>query len=602
MDLATRFAHAAAVAAQYPNFAEFAEDAMAFLGFPLTDMQEDIAVYMETGPRLRMVMAQRGEAKSTLAALYAVWRLIHRPSERVLVISAGETQASEVALLIIRVIMHWDILEYIRPDKQHGDRTSVEAFDVHYALKGLDKSPSVACVGITSNLPGKRADLLIPDDVESPKNGLTATMRGHLMQLSKEFTSICTHGDILYLGTPQSKDSIYNTLPGRGFDVRIWPGRFPTLEEQVKYGTRLAPFLSARIAADPSLCFGGGIDGSKGKPSDPARYTEEALCEKELDKGPEDFQLQHMLDTSLSDATRQQLKLENLLVANYDWELLPEVQVWQAANKYEVELPKDFPEVLVKMYHPIPIDCAFVKPKDAPMMFIDPAGGGADELSFSITNCIGPYIHAFDVQGWKGGMSPANCLHIIDAIVKYGTTVVRCESNMGHGLFEINLRAEIAKAMEDKDIYEGRYTKQQREFLKDVGVVGEYSTGQKEKRIIDSLVSATQRHKVVLHKQVFLSDELCGKQHSLEKRRMFSVFYQFANITTDRNSLNHDDRLEALAGAVRHWKAVLVEDEGKAAQARSDADAAEFRNNPMGYPDHKHKKPKGTKHNVYKRR
>lgn len=585
MDIQLRFAHAALMAEQYDVFEEFAADAMAFLGFPITDMQADIAEFMMAGPRLRMVMAQRGEAKSTLAAIYAVWRLIKRPADRILVVSGGEKQASEVALLIIRLITSWDILEYLRPDKRAGDRTSMESFDIHWALKGLEKSPSVACVGITANLQGKRADLLLADDVETAKNGLTVTQRSQLLHLSKDFSSICTHGDILYLGTPQTKDSVYNTLPSRGFTVRIWPGRFPTQEEQEKYGERLAPFLAERIKADPSITRGGGIDGTKGQAADPGRYTETDLCEKELDQGPEGFALQYMLDTSLSDASRQQLKLENLLVANYDWERLPEVCVYQAAQKYQVDLPASFPIPLQKMYYPVSVDCQFVKPKEGPMMFIDPAGGGADELSYGVSVALGPYIHLLDVGGLKGGLSDANADKLVVVIRKYGITYIKCESNMGHGLFEINLRAILAK-----------------EGLTHVGVEGEYSTGQKERRIIDSFVSATQRHRVVIHQQVFDSDAECGKQHSIEKRTQYSFFYQFQNITTDRNSLIHDDRLEAAAGAVRHWKAVLVVDEDKASEMRARAEAQEFMANPMGYPDQKHKQPRGIKRNIYKRR
>lgn len=612
MDNRLRFAHAGLVAEQYANFRDFAEDGMTFLGFDTTEMQADIAMYMEQGPRLRMVMAQRGEAKSTLAALYAVWRLIQRPACRVLVVSGGEKQASEVAVLIIRLITSWDILEYLRPDKLAGDRSSVESFDVHWALKGLDKSPSVACIGITANLQGKRADLLLADDIETSKNGLTAVQRGQLLNLSKDFSSICTHGDILYLGTPQTKDSIYNTLPGRGFEVRIWPGRFPTEEEQAKYGERLAPFLSERIKADPSITRGGGLDGSKGQPADPGRYTEAALQDKELDQGPEGFQLQYMLDTSLADAARQQLKLENLIVANYDWERLPEAQVYQASPKYAAKLPDSFPIPLTTMYNPVPVDCAFVIPREAPMMYIDPAGGGVDELGIGVSASVGPYIHLLDVQGLKGGMTAGNVVKMITTMVKYGVRVVKVESNMGHGLFEINLRSEIAKAIkyfEEKQY--GHMTSALRalgmpdgkivETLKGIGVTGEYSTGQKERRIIDSFVSATQRHKVIIHKQVFESDAECSKQHSVEKRQGYSFFYQFANITTDRGSLPHDDRLEAAAGAVRHWKGVLVQDEDKAAEARSNAEARAFVEDPMGYGD-KPQRSKGIRRLIDKRR
>ena len=565
MDVKLRFAHVELLAEQYERFEDFAFDGMAFLGFPLTDMQRDISEYMQDGPRLRMVMAQRGEAKSTLAALYAVWRIVQRPSTRVLIVSGGEQQASEVATLVVRLIQTWEILECLRPDRQAGDRTSVEAFDVHYALKGLDKSPSVACVGINANLPGKRADLLIPDDIETNKNGLTVTQRALLLHLSKEFSSICTHGDILYLGTPQSKDSIYNTLPGRGFGIRIWPGRYPTEAELENYGDRLAPSIRASILADPTLQSGGGIDGSRGKPADPYRYTEEDLVEKELDKGPEDFQLQYMLDTSLVDAQRQQLRLSDLLVANFDHDALPEIIVYQSAPKYLVDLPNDFPVTLAKMYHPVPVDCTFRKP-DMVGMFIDPAGGGADEIGYGVATALGPYIHVLDCGGIKGGLTEENGKVLAEIIAEFKVTDVLCESNMGHGLFEINLRAILEK-----------------HGLSHVGVRGEYSTGQKEKRIIDSLVSSMQRHRIVVHKRVFESDLRWGKQHSQADRQQYSVFYQIANITTDRQSLPHDDRIEGFAGAVRMFKGVLLEDETKAAKARALSEVKEYLADPMGY-------------------
>lgn len=584
MDIKTRFAHVAVLAEQYESFVDFAIDGMAFLGFDTTDMQADIAEFMQNGPRLRMVMAQRGEAKSTLAALYAVWRIVQRPSTRVLIVSGGEKQASEVATLVVRLIQTWDILECLRPDRQAGDRTSTEAFDVHYALKGLDKSPSVACVGITSNLPGKRADLLIPDDVETNKNGLTVTLRGQLLQLTKEFSSICTHGDILYLGTPQSKDSIYNTLQGRGYEIRIWPGRYPTPDEVEKYGDRLAPYLAERIKADPTLQRGGGIDGSKGKPSDPGRYTEADLVEKELDKGPEDFQLQYMLDTSLVDAMRQQLKLSDLVCANFDPDRLPEIIIHQAAPKYQHDLPSDFPIPLTKMYSAVPVDCAFVPP---PLirMFIDPAGGGVDELAYGVSTAVGPYVHLLDVGGLKGGLSGDNPELLCQAIAENHVTDILVESNMGHGLFEINLRAELAKR-----------------GLGHVQVSGEYSTGQKERRIIDSLVSGMQRHRIVVHRKVFESDSKCGKQHSAELRQQYSLWYQLANITTDRNSLVHDDRIEAMAGCVRMWKNVLATDEHKAAAQRAVQEVQKFLADPMGYGNVSANANKGTRRIVQGRR
>jgi hypothetical protein len=591
MDFQQRFRAVALLAEQYENFVDFAEDGMAYLGFDLSDMQANIAEYMQDGPRLRMVMAQRGEAKTTLAALYAIWRIIHRPSTRVLIISAGEQNSSDTATLIVRLIMNWSILECLRPDRTAGDRTSTENFDIHFALKGLDRSPSIACAGITSNLPGRRADLLIPDDIESNKNGLTVTQRMQIVQLSKEFSSICTHGDILYLGTPQSKDSVYNTLQGRGFEIRIWPGRFPSLyinkdgeevDEADKYQDRLAPYVRNLMLKFPNLRTGGGIDGTRGQAADPQRYDNAALIEKELDKGPEDFQLQYMLDTSLVDAQRQQLRLSDLVVANFSPELLPEIIGWQAAAKYEVALGQEFPVSMAKLYYAVPTDCHFVAPKDV-FMFIDPAGGGSDELGYGIGCALGPYVHVLEVAGLKGGLTPTNEDALCNAMRRNKVDRIKVESNMGHGLFEINLRAILGQP-KNADIAHLAAC-----------ITGEYSTGQKEKRIIDSLVSPMQRHRVIVHTRVFEYDDICNKQHGQEVRKQYSLWYQLANITTDRNSLTHDDRLECMAGVVREFKHVLDQDEHKAAATRATELVAGFIADPMGYGGKARKLDKGTR-------
>ena len=174
----------------YEDFVPFLQDMMEELGFTTDDIQESIAEFLENGPQYLMVQAQRGQAKTTITAIFAVWCLIHAPAFRILIISAGDRQATEIATLIVRLIGAVDILTPLRPDKMAGDRTAVDAFDVHHSLKGLNKSPSVACMGITSNLQGARADLLIADDVESGKNSRTAVQRAQLLHITKDFTSI----------------------------------------------------------------------------------------------------------------------------------------------------------------------------------------------------------------------------------------------------------------------------------------------------------------------------------------------------------------------------------------------------------------------------
>jgi len=189
-----RWKQLALVQDHYRNFLDFLREVMDLLGFSVTRLQADIAAFVASGGQYIMVQAQRGQAKTTLTAAFAVWCLIHRPDYRVLIVSAGGKQASEISTLIIRLIMHMDLLECMRPDTNNGDRSSVEAFDVHYTLKGVNKSPSVRSEGITANLQGARADLLIADDVESQKNSATAVMRAQLLQLTLDFTSINSTG------------------------------------------------------------------------------------------------------------------------------------------------------------------------------------------------------------------------------------------------------------------------------------------------------------------------------------------------------------------------------------------------------------------------
>lgn len=572
--------------ATFANFSEFAELGMRYLGFSITDMQRDIAEYMQHGPRKRMVQAQRGEAKSTLAALYAVWCLIQDQSYRVLIVSAGEDQASDVAVLIIRLIEQWHLLCWLRPDKSRGDRTSYEDYDVHCDLKPLDKSASISCVGVTANLQGKRADLLIPDDVETQKNGLTQTMRDQLLMITKDFSSINTHGETLYLGTPQSKDSIYKTLPARGFDVRIWPGRYPTREELEHYLPQtLAPMILDAISNDPSLMFGGGIDGTRGKPTDTGRYDEEALQEKELDWGPEGFSLQYMLDCSLADAARTKIKLSDMIVGNWSSSAAPEIIQYSAEPR--LQLKTEHPALKGEKLYSVASASNEFTSYIHKVMIVDPAGSGGDEVAFAAGGSCSGYVHLFTLGGLRGGITEANMDTILDICWEMQITDIQVEKNMGHGTVEMLFIQQIEKRRA-KD-----------PTLPLIGVEGFYSTGQKEKRIIDTVSPLTRRHRFVVHQRALEDDAMFAAQHPVDKRTVASGFYQLANITYDRGSLAMDDRADCVQALVMKLNVMIAIDDEAAAAKRSANKAREFVDNPMGYKGAK-RASKGTRNSVQK--
>lgn len=563
----------------FSEFEDFADLGMRFLGYTLTDMQRDIARYMQYGPRQSMVAAQRGEAKSTLAALFAVWRLIQDWNEWVLVVSGGETQASEVALLVIQLIERWGILCYLRPDRSRGDRTSYEHYDIHCDLRTVSKSPSVACVGITAQLQGKRATLLISDDIETTNNSLTATNREILLLRSKEFGAICVDGKILYLGTPQTKDSIYRTLSTRGYEMRIWPGRIPTLEEEIRYGATLAPYILDLITQGAARS-GYGVDGTRGQASDPQRYDEDLCIEKELEFGPEGYQLQYMLDTTLSDSMRTRIKLSDAIVAALGTDAAPDTLFYAAAPQNRVQSVPD--SVKQEVLYNLAGSGQLMLPYQHKIMVVDPAGNGGDEVAFACGGALNSYIHLFGVGGLQGGLSEENCNVLIDYCEEFGITDIVMEANMGHGTASMVLLNIIAKRK-----------------LTHIGVRDIYAKGQKERRIIDTLGPVFRRHKFVLHERAIEMDTEYLSQYSRDKRNLYSLLFQLSGITYDRGSLAKDDRADAVAHLVNELKGYLSADEEKEAEKLHNKRAQEFLSNPMGYAQERRKPVRGTRSRMF---
>ncbi len=552
----------------YREFIPFLRDCMTHLGFNTSDIQEDIANYMVHGPASLMVQAQRGQAKTTIAACFCVWSLIHKPSERVLVISAGGTQANEISTLIVRLILTMDDLECIRPDKQAGDRTSVESFDVHHSLKGVDKSPSVACVGIGANMQGKRAGILLADDVESSKNSATALQRSQLLHLTLDFTSLCMDGRIIWLGTPQSSESIYNTLPGRGVEVRIWPGRYPTPEQIEHYGTALAPLLVERMKKNPALQTGGGPLGKEGQAIDPSYLGEQVLQRKLMDQGASYFQLQHMLNTRLMDAMRFPLKTERLQVIRLDTSrrvpagLTPSFTpqglrlISQGPLAYRVSIPAaTTPEVVtVPSLH----------------MYVDPAPGGlnADETGYAISGFMNSTVFLFDVGGIPGGYEGDKLDLLALVAARWNVDLVTIEKNMGFGAFR-----EI-------------WTPILKKHCPGAGVADDMVHGQKEARILATVEPILGRGSLVINEDIIESDWAQAQARGI-RGFTYSLFHQIAKLTRDRNSLIHDDRLDAVEGTCRHWQGALTQDQDKAMDAMRALAYKQLTSDPLGYNRYK---------------
>jgi len=550
LDCVQRWVDVEYLRVHYADFKDFLEDCMTeLMGFNCSDLQKDIGDYLQSDVQYGMIQAQRSQAKSTIVAIFAVWQLIHDCKHRILIVSAGSDVALEIANWVIQIIMNWDILIALRPDRQHGDRASSKAFDINWKLKGPEKSPSVACIGITANMQGRRADLLIPDDIESSKNGTTEVQRAALEHLSKDFTSICQKGRIIYLGTPQTVDSIYNNLPARGYDIRVWTGRVPTQTEAKFYGDTLAPYIKRMMV--PENQDGFGLDGTRGAATDPVIVNEEALTKKELDQGPAYFNLQHMLNTEMSDENRHPLKPKNLIVMNFGMENGPATVDWMPSPQNQIDVTGKYTSK-PQLYRPFTVSSTLHK-YEGKTMYVDTAGGGknGDETVAAVTYFLHGYIFLAEIMKFPGGHSPEVMEQLSALALKHRVNDIEVERNFGYGMFASVWRPILMR----------EYNKAGLDHCPVIEDVWE--SGQKELRIIDTLEPVMARHKLIIHEDIIEYDLQSVAKYPIDSRETYKFLHQMAKISRDKGALIHDDAIDAVAGAVRKWLNVIAVDEVK---------------------------------------
>ena len=533
----------AALQQAYPDFPSFYFDVSEqLLGFTPSHMQMDIADCLQHSPDYYMIQAQRREAKTTIAGCYCVWRLIHNPKFRTLIITADSKFAQDVMLWCTQIITMMPILKVLAANPTGECRRNTEQFDVNLLLKGAEKSPSIASVGIFGTLPGKRADLVLSDDIETNKNSYTETMRQRLLDSTLEFKRINPEGKILYLGTPQNVQSIYSSLPARGCTIEIWPGRIPTEKEREDYGPHLSRYVQNLYDNFPELRTGFGLKGDRGAPTDPVMMSEERLVTAEVD-GVAGFQLHYMLDTSLIDKDRYPLKPENLIMF---WLAPDKAPIDFAWSKNPACVLPSVPGQLAKHLYYLP---AFASQEYAPyeqkILAIDPAGGGqnGDESGYSVLFTLAGRIFAMEIGGVPGGADDAKLDKLLDVAEKWQVKKIVNEKNFGHGMFTAALQKRHMERNAKKRS-EGKP-----EFI--CSIIEVFSSGQKERRIIDVLEPIMSAHNLIVNAECVQDNINSTQKYGPEVRVCFNVFHQLASITLDKGSLVHDDRVDSLAIGVK---------------------------------------------------
>ena len=508
------------------------------LGLPEpTPVQYDIAHYLQTSPKRSIIEAFRGVGKSYITAAYVVHQLLLDPQLKFMVVSASKARADDFSTFTQRIITELPICQHLIA--KDGQRWSKIAFDV--APAKASGSPSVKSVGVTGQLTGSRADIIIADDVEVPNNSMTHMMREKLGETVKEFDAVLKpDGKIIYLGTPQNEMSLYNVLLSRGYDMRVWPARYPTLERSEKaYGGRLAPLLYEALQDEGTALYG--------LPTDAKRFDDEDLLERELSYGRSGFALQFMLDTSLSDANKYPLKLSDLLVMSCDKDTAPEKVVY-GIMKPVTELPNvglsgD------KFY--APEDTVGRAKYTGSVLAIDPSGRGSDETAYAVVKMLNGFLYVVDCGGVEGGYSDATLQHLTDLAKIHSVNMVLIESNFGDGMFTELLKPYMLKTY-PCSMEEVRHNTQ------------------KESRIIDTLEPVMNQHRLVIDPKVVQKDYDSVQHMPPDKGVKYMLTYQMTRIMKVRGALAHDDRLDVLAMAVQYWVDQMAADADNEIQIRRD--------------------------------
>jgi hypothetical protein len=503
-----------------------------------TPVQYDIAKHIQNGDKRIIVEAFRGVGKSWITSAYVVWLLYMNPQLNILVVSASKNRADDFTTFTLRLINEMPVLQHLIP--RTDQRQSKISFDV--APAAASHAPSVKSVGVTGQLAGSRADVLIADDIEVPNNSATQGMRDKLSEAVKEFDAILKpNGRIIYLGTPQNQESLYNKLPDRGYSVRIWPARYPNEDQLVSLGNKLAPKIKKEIADDAELL---------GKSTDPQRFTDYDLAEREASYGRSGFALQFMLDTRLSDAERYPLKVSDLVVMDIPTSEAPDKVVWASGEQYVVQ---ELPNVAFNgdYYHkPMHISEQFEEYSGS-VMSIDPSGRGKDETGYAVVKMLNGFLYVRRCGGVDGGYSEEALQKLAMIAKEENVNEIIVESNFGDGMFN-QLMTPILTKIHPVTLSEVRHNTQ------------------KEKRIIDVLEPVMNQHKLVVDKKLIKQDYESTQHLPPESSLRYQLMYQMTRLTAERGALSNDDRLDSLAMAVQYWVDAMAQDAEQRIGARRE--------------------------------
>ena len=527
---------------------------------PPTRAQFAIADYLQHGPKRLQIQAFRGVGKSWITGAFVLWTLFKDPERKIMIISASKERADNMSIFLQKLIIETPWLQHLQP-KSDEARWSRISFDVQCSPH---QAPSVKSVGITGQLTGSRADLMVLDDIEVPGNSMTELMREKLLQLCTEAESILTpksDSRICYLGTPQTVFTVYRKLAERNYRPFVWPSRYPRKDKLTKYEGLLAPQIQEDLDQG----------AEEWDVTDPDRFANDDLLEREAAMGRSNYMLQFQLDTSLSDAEKFPLKMADLIVTSVNPKSGPDQIVWCSDPQNVIKelptvgLPGDY------FYSPMQLQGEWT-PYSETICSVDPSGRGTDETAAAFISQKNGYLFLHEMRAYRDGYSDSTLLNILRGCRKYNVTKLVIETNFGDGIVGELFKKHLQMTGQAIDVEEVR------------------ANVRKEDRIIDALEPIMNQHRLIVDKKVIEWDYASNKDEAPEKRLMYMLFYQMGRMCREKGAIKHDDRLDCLAQGVKYFTDAMSISAHEAIKTRKreewDSMIADFMDNPHAAADH----------------
>ena len=497
------------------------------LNIELTPLQLEFCDWLQNGwgdPSVeRLCLAYRGFGKTSMLKLYQAWWLERYPTEQVVFIGNTDANVKDMGSGILDLIANVPEFQGLRADAEGTKSLSQTAFNVRGKLLAAPRSwrgETFASRGLT----GLRGGLLILDDWETAAEGGSAATLKVQIKTATELWNVQSdykpHWAKIATGTYHHESGFWTEFQGGDFNVRarVYPACYPDLlNDNDTYLEKVSPMVMNQLRIKPTLA---------GEPCD--RLGNRALEKKTGGKLSKNFRYQFMLDNTTGDDVAYPLRCHDLIVTSLDPTNLPKNLVWGTIK----------PSKLTYLRCPGRGDDAFFGPREgydieyappeAKVMYVDTAGGGADEMVWVFMAALKGRIFLIDFHAYRSNQRESRFQLTAKAAKKYGVGRMALEQNNNNSA--LDLMVSVC-----------------RELQVDCHCEGVHSFHRKEKRVLPILDELMAQHRLVVHEDVVRKDQRLA-QGDLNRQ----LFHQIAYAREAPSlGLRFDDRIDALAGGCK---------------------------------------------------